>query len=284
MDLDRLANGARWRLQMLPRRLSLLRQHPQLEEENLELSSTVGYKLAARLTFPRGQKSLPGLVISPAIHQGIAELNGPSSPISPAEIAALGYAVLAFDPAGRGQSWGTEDFGGPEHQDDLRVAIRHLAGDPRVKGSIGVLSLSMGVAAAVGCLSQYRDLPVRWLLDWEGPSDREILTAGGTIMVPADGHHLEEDAYWNPREAVRRVGSLPCGYVRLQALPDHAQPREIRHAERMIRAAKSGNLPWFQLNDHARNELPARPNWLPGGPWQANRALLRKLRALNSQT
>lgn len=271
--MNRLLLSAQWRLQLLPRRLSLLRRGVRLETEDLELSSTVGYKLAARITRPVGGG--PGLVISPAIHQGIAELDSPASPVSPAELASLGYEVLAFDPAGRGSSWGTEDFGGPEHQDDLKVAIRALAS--RV-GPVGVLSLSMGVAAAVGALTE--PLPVRWLVDWEGPCDREILTAGGTIMVPADGHSLEDDSYWTPREAVRHLGRLCCGYVRLQALPDHAQPREIRHAERMMRAAQAGNLPWFQLNDHPRGEVPARPNWLPGGPWQANRALLRKLDAL----
>ena len=45
-------------------------------------------------------------------------------------------------------------------------------------------------------------------------------------------------------------------------------------------AAASETLPWFQLNDHARGEVPARPIWLPGGPIAANIAIRRKLRHL----
>ena len=44
-----------------------------------------------------------------------------------------------------------------------------------------------------------------WVIDWEGPCDREIITAGGTIMAPANGHKLTDDDYWHPREAVRQV-------------------------------------------------------------------------------
>ena len=81
-----------------------------------------------------------------------------------------------------------------------------------------------------------------------------------------------------PREAVRWVGSLRCGYHRFQARRDHAQPGELRHAERMMRAAVAGRLPWFQLNDHPRNQLPERPEYHPPGFTVANRILLRKIR------
>jgi hypothetical protein len=117
-------------------------------------------------------------------------------------------------------------------------------------------------------------------VDWEGPCDREIITSGGTSLVPAAGHSLDDDTYWLPREAVRRVGELRCGYVRLQAWPDHAQPDELRHARRMVAAARAGRLPWFQVNDEPRGEAPERPHWIAGGPWASNRAILRKLRAL----
>lgn len=204
---------------------------------------------------------------------------GTDNPVNAHEIAALGYAVLTLDPAGRGESWGEEDFGGLEHQDDVRAAIAWLLKDAACDGTVGVLSLSLGVAAAVGALAG-STLPVRWLVDWEGPSDREIITAGGTILVPAAGHGLDDDTYWRPREAVRSIQRLRCGYVRLQAYPDHAQPAEVRHAERMIRAAAGGSLPFFQINDHPRNELPPRAIWNPGGPLAANASILRKLRAL----
>ncbi|MFZ5477428.1 MAG: alpha/beta hydrolase family protein [Myxococcota bacterium] len=278
MDAARLARALGRRAQATVRRARDVRSGVALAREDVELVSTAGYRLAARVTRPADGDALPGLVVSPAIHEGRAGLEGFLGPVAASEIARLGYAVLTFDPAGRGESWGAEDFGGPEHQDDLRVAIRWMR---EAHARVGVLSLSLGVAAAAGALARWRDeLDVSWLVDWEGPCDREIVTAGGTKMAPADGHALDDEAYWRPREAVRHVGALRCGYVRLQADPDHAQPGEVRHATRMLHAAKAGDVPWLQINDHPRGEVPPRPVWLRGGTWSANRAILRKLAAL----
>lgn len=281
MNSDSVKRAVQWRLQGYQRRL-LARTNPRdLERTELTLLSTAGYQLSACVTRLAGSGPQPGVVVSPGIHQGRAAVEGYDAVVNAAEIAKVGYTVLTFDPAGRGKSWGEEDYGGPEHQDDLRVAIKHLLASPLVDGRVGVLSLSLGIAASVGALARWPDeLPVRWLVDWEGPCDREIITSGGTILVPAAGHTLEDDAYWHPREATRGVGRLACGYVRLQALPDHAQPTEVRHATRMIAAASAGSLPWFQINHHPRGEAPLRPDWLAGGPWASNQAILRKLKSL----
>lgn len=269
-----------WRGTAALRKLRDRRHAAEVRTEAVELHSTAGYRLAATLVRPVSSQRCPGLVISPAIHQGSAALLGNAAVVSAAEIARLGFAVLVHDPAGRGDSWGEEDFGGAEHQDDLRVAIRALAARPDVSGQVGVVALSLGLAAAAGSLARWPELPVPWLLDWEGPCDREIITAGGTRMVPAGGHSLDDDAWWQPREAVAHARALRCGYVRLQAFPDHAQPDELRHARRMLEAARSGSAAWWQLNDHPRGSLPDRPDWLEGGPLAANRAILRKIATL----
>jgi hypothetical protein len=52
---------------------------------------------------------------------------------------------------------------------------------------------------------------------------------------------------------------------------------------RMIHAAAAGDLPWFQINDHPRGEVPPRPIWLPCGRLAANQAILRKVRMLLEQ-
>ena len=267
-----------WRRHRLLRRLAATRSGVRLAQSDVRLLSAAGYPLAARLTRPVDAGPLPGVVVSPAIHHGRDTLDTHDSVVTASEVAALGYAVLTFDPAGRGESWGEEDFGGPEHQDNLRVAVHALRATPNV-ASVAVLSLSFGVVSATAALARFADeLPVRWLLDWEGPSDRDIVTTGGTRLVPAAGHTLTDEDYWRPREAVRHVGGLRCAYVRLQAWPDHAQPGEVRHAERMVHAAAAGGaLPWFQINDHPRRSIPPRPLWLAPGPWAANRAILRKL-------
>jgi hypothetical protein len=47
---------------------------------------------------------------------------------------------------------------------------------------VGVLSLSLGASAVADALAGEAGLAAIWS-DWEGPSDREIITAGGTRLV-----------------------------------------------------------------------------------------------------
>jgi hypothetical protein len=203
-------------------------------------------------------------------------------PITADEVARAGFVALRFDPAGRGESWGEEDFGGPEHQDNVDVALRYLASREDVDANgVGILSISLGVAMAVGAVGRLKT-PAAWVLDWEGPCDREIITAQGTIMAPANGHGLDDEDYWKPREAVQHVAELTCPYIRLQAEWDHAQPGELRHAIRMVQAADAGDLPWFQINDHPRRLLPPRVIWISSGQLAANRAILKKLAGLHN--
>ncbi len=79
------------------------------------------------------------------------------------------------------------------------------------------------------------------------------------------GHGLDDEDYWRPREALRWVGQSGVPYIRYQSSRDHAQPGVTAHARRMIRAAEEGDLPWFQLNDHPRGEVPDEPRWMPVG-------------------
>ena len=64
-------------------------------------------------------------------------------PITADEVARAGFVALRFDPAGRGESWGEEDYGGPEHQDNVEQALRYLAGlDSVDEKRIGIVSIS----------------------------------------------------------------------------------------------------------------------------------------------
>lgn len=254
-----------------------------IEQTPIELVSTVGYRLAATVHRQRGARPGPGVVLCPGIDDGQAIFSTEHAPVRADEIARLGCTVLTFDPAGRGESWGVEDFGGPEHQDNVCCAVEALAAQPSVDGSrVGIVAISLGIAMATGAAAGAHGPRARidWLVDWEGPSDREIITAGGAKMAPAMGHKLDDEVYWQPREAARHVGQLQCGYLRLQSRSDHAQPGELRHAERMIAAAAQGQLPWFQLNQHPPGEVQERPEWLRPGQLAANRAILRAVAEL----
>ena len=69
----------------------------------------------------------PAVLLCPGIDDAGTVFDSWRSPISADEVAALGAVVLHFDPAGRGRSWGAEDYGGNEHQEDVAVAFAHLA-------------------------------------------------------------------------------------------------------------------------------------------------------------
>lgn len=252
-----------------------------VREEPLRLRSSAGYQIDAHVHRPVDASGrLPAVVLCPGIDHPGTHFDTFSMPVTADEVARLGAVVLHFDPAGRGESWGEEDMGGPEHQDDVATAVRYLAARPDVDPDrVGVVAISLGVAMAVGAVA-LEGAAAAWLLDWEGPCDREIITSGGKIMTPALGHAMDDETWWRPREAVRHVGLLRCPYVRLQAELDHAQPGETRHAMRMLHAAAAGSLPWFQINDHPRGEVPPRPVWLPSGTLAANAAILRKIRTL----
>jgi hypothetical protein len=282
--LRNLRDAAVTTVQSVPRRLRRRLKGVPVQRESLRLVSTAGYQLSAAIWRPVAEGRHPGVLLCPGTCDPGTIFEGWTQPLNARELASNGLTVMIFDPAGRGDSWGEEDYGGPEHQDNVRAALLHLAGLPYVDPDrLGVVAISLGLAMACGALAAYADeLPAGWLIDWEGPCDREIITAGGTIMAPAMGHSMKDEVYWRPREAVRHVGKLKCGYLRLQAEVDHAQPGEYRHAERMIRAASEGDLPWFKINDHPRGVVPDQVQWNPAGRGAANRELTRWVKRLSS--
>jgi len=261
----------------------LRRSKVELCVHEIELRSSAGYRIAATLFVPAGAGPIPAVVLCPGSDHHRQAFYGRGAPIRASEVASLGCAVLIFDPSGRGESWGPEDFGGAEHQDNVVTAVRYLRSTSKIAvNGIGLVGISLGVACAVGGARRLAESghPVDWLIDWEGPCDQRTITANQTMNAPAMGHKSDDTSYWSAREAVRHVGHMRAGYLRLQADPDHAQPGELEHAMDMLRAANAGGLPWIRLNAHPVGVLPHEPVWLRSGPLAANRALIRALQSL----
>jgi dienelactone hydrolase len=257
---------------------------PNVDTKTTEVHfySSAGYRIYGTLTQPTGAGSWPGVVLCPGADHDRRVFDTRASPIRTHDLAALGCAVLSYDPSGRGMSWGPEDFGGPEHQDDAASAIKWLREQDCADAThMGLVGISLGVASAVGAARLLAECsaPVSWLIDWEGPCDQRTITANQTMNAPAMGHKADDRTYWAPREAVLHLPHIGCGYHRIQAQPDHAQPDELGHAMTMVTTAANANLPWFKLNDHHEGEAPPTPRWLAPGPLSANRALLRAVRS-----
>ncbi len=249
----------------------------------VQFRSSAGYRITATCTRPITEGRWPAIVLCPGADHDRRYFQSRASPIHPVDIASLGAVVLTYDPSGRGESWGPEDFGGPEHQDNAAQALRFLREqndvDPEQAGLIGI---SLGITSAMGGARILAEAgtPVQWVLDWEGPCDQRTITANQTMNAPAMGHKANDRTYWAPREALTHMPHIQCGYHRLQAHPDHAQPEELDHALAMMAAAAEANLPWFTLNHEKDGVCPANPRWLAPGPLAANRAILAAIRSL----
>lgn len=219
-----------------------------------------GADVAIYLSLPSGAGPFPAIVAAP---RGFASGYGSPPESSIPGFLEAGFAVVRFDPDGRGNSSGTEDKGGKAHQaataEVIRWAIAHEAiADDRV----GVLAYSNGLTMAVGALVHH-DTGARFLVDWEGPSSRKYtagcgLPGGDRPDLVARYAPCEDEAFWADREAVQWIGDLTVPYQRIQWLNDHAHGGLIHdHAVELVQAAIDGGVPWVRLNDLPPNTAPA---------------------------
>ena len=208
-----------------------------------------------------GKSKLPALVLVPG---GIGDSGGMVN--DAARFTEAGFAAVVFDPDGRGKSEGREDYDGYKHQDGLGAVIRFAATLPEVDAKqIGVVTFSYGITMGSGALARYPDLPVRFLVDWEGPADRNYTTTGCHGDSRIAWQPCSDNAWWSEREAVNFVGKLRVPYQRVQSEQDHVQPTNA-HAVDMMNAAVKGGVPWTRLNDYPPNQMydpNAPPQMLP---------------------
>ncbi len=236
---------------------------------------TSGARLYVRVIQPQGwdKGPLPTLVLVPGGTGDSSDFLGPPDRVQ--SIADEGFTVVVFDADGRGHSEGEEDQNGYIHQDGLAEIVRFVATLPEVdEARIGLASWSYGVTMATGALARYPDLPVRFLIDWEGPANRDDTGGCGEDAVGhLQGHPCDDEGFWREREASVFALDLRVPYQRLQSEKDHAQP-DTDHAVLMINNATAeeygghGKAPWTRLNDLEPNTVYAAgalPPMIPEG-------------------
>ncbi len=207
-------------------------------------------------------------------------------------LAEAGMVVVCFNAEGRADaspedslSEGTEDYNGYRNQDGLGAIIEFVHALPYVIGdNIGLRTSSYGITMAAGCLGRYPALPVKYLVDDEGPpnsfvtvhepyaldadstNDKHVLVhdiLGGHYSTTRDSSQINR-SFWEEREADRFIGGFRGRYVRLQGVYDHAQPPadaseaatfdlpplwwQGRHTAIMANAAVAGGVPWVRVN------------------------------------
>jgi len=173
-------------------------------------------------------------------------------------VATDEYAVLHFDADGRGRSAGVEDYNGTIHQEGLHACLETLAALDYVDTSrLGIYAQGYGVVMATGMLARHRLPSVRFLLDFEGPSDRYQVCAdsGGHVPVSPDS-----ESFWQEREAARFIRQVPCAYLRIQTETDHTgRIPDNHHCIALVDSATAkanggaGICVWTRVNDSVMN-------------------------------
>ena len=192
-------------------------------------------------------QALPTLVLVPG---GTAA----GDPQKARQLVDQGFIAIVFDADGRGHSQGNEDMNGYIQQDGLAAIIRAVPAMPGVDSdNIGLVSYSYGITMASGALARYPDLPVKFLIDWEGPANRFDTTVGCKPNPRNQWPDCADEAAWAQREAETFISQIRVPYQRVQSEIDHVQP-DVSNAIDMINAAAQGGVPWVRLNDYPANQ------------------------------
>jgi len=238
--------------------------------------------------------AFPAVILVPGgINPGRMEVHGADA----RALSEEGMCVVSFNAEGRIdtlapddlRSEGVEDFNGFHHQDGLANLIEYIAGLDFVNvDNIGLKSQSYGITMAAGCLGRHPDLPVKYLVDGEGPPFSFVTCHGPrylagdmqkyTTVLDIFGREATwQDStqpnlnWWYEREAINFIGQFRGAYLRLQATWDHAQPPESpaematyhhpggwpgggpawyqnKHTSDIVNAAVAGGVPWVRVN------------------------------------
>lgn len=232
-----------------------------------------GARLAVVANTPEGPCPYPLVVlVAGGLSAGETYFGGPGIA---RRLAGLGYAVVHFDPDGRGKSAGVEDYNGTVHQEGLSAVIARAITDLLVDpGSVVVAGFCFGATMAAGALARHPELPIRLFLDWEGPANRDDVRAGASVLGWALPSESVADGWWREREESTFIKGVEAPYQRVEGTPNHLRlepsgcldlvGRAVRRAQREGRQP-----PWTRLNGNAPNHPwttadPAR--WLPRLP------------------
>lgn len=245
-------------------------------ERHWVTNPTSGASLYVEVVYPatHTEGRLPALVLVPGGRSDSSGFLRPGPGGSDAKrLADYGFAVIVFDPDGRGASSGSEDENGSVQQDGLAAVIEQAASLPSVDaGRLGLVSYSYGVTMAAGALARHPKLPVLFFIDWEGPANRDDTGGCNTDdLGHLKGHPCDDESFWSEREASTFMTSIAVPYQRLQSRVDHVQP-DVDHAILLISQATSetfgghGCSPWTRLNDLPPNRVYTKssPPPLPG--------------------
>lgn len=254
----------------------------------LWIDAPEGARIYAHVHKPESKGPHPGVVIVPGAKSAGTDYDRPAGFLIAADIARAGFAVIHYDPAGRGRTEGVEDFWGVRHQEELKYVVEAFAKEANVDGgNIGLFSFSIGIVIATGSLARFKIPDVKYLFDWEGPSNRFNATKSENFNRILE-RPVTDDYFWDTREACNYIKDIECGYFRYQGEYDHVQGAYRGHAVELLNGATNGKALWTQCNDNPLNTLfdEARLSnykWVPRRENHKKR-IIKYLRSLSAHT
>lgn len=225
------------------------------------------------------------------INPGRMEINAPEA----IALAEAGMIVVCFNSEGRVDSRndsdvlseGIEDYNGFRNQNTLADIFKYVLELPYVaKDNIGIRTQSFGITMGIGCAARYPHLPIKYIVDGEGPTESYVTVQEPWALFSPNEHpnhnkyktvygilghfstyrdsSAENLKFWEEREAIRFVGNFNGMYLRLQAEWDHSQPPscdseiemfhqppfwwQCKHTCDIVNAAVDGGVPWVRVN------------------------------------
>lgn len=265
--------------------------------EPFEIVAPSGNRLYGLIRRPNPQEypelCFPAVVLVPGgINPGRMLAHGIDAEV----LSGSGMVVVTFNAEGRVDespddilSEGTEDYNGFRQQDGLCAIVSYIMEQPYViPENVGISTQSYGITMGAGCVGRYPEIPIKYLVDGEGPSSSFTTCHGPRFLAGDVGKyetvkrifpHLatwqdrsqENLDWWAEREAVQWISAFRGAYLRLQATWDHAQPPDNesqiarfyrpdgwtdgapawwhnKHATDMVNAAVNGGVPWVRVN------------------------------------
>ncbi len=213
----------------------------------------VGPRVPETVTFASGALTLHGrltLPVGPGPHPGLVLVQG-SGPatrrLAPFEqyFAHLGFAVLAFDKRGAGESqgdWRTASF--DDLAADVTAAVDYLRGRPEVDGArVGLWGVSQG--GWVGTLAALRSPAVRFV----------VMHAGSGVTVWENVAHEDASGMRDAGLSAAEVAEGQAWAAKLYRMASDGAP----YAEVMRAAAAARGKPYADLVWLAR--LPESSPW-----------------------
>ena len=265
--------------------------------EPFEIVAPSGNRLYGLIRRPNPQEypelCFPAVVLVPGgINPGRMLAHGRDAEV----LSGSGMVVVTFNAEGRVDespddilSEGTEDYNGFRQQDGLCAIVSYIMEQSYViPDNVGISTQSYGITMGAGCVGRYPEIPIKYLVDGEGPSSSFTTCHGprflagevekyNTVKRIFPNLAIWQDSsqenldWWAEREAVNLIGDFRGYYLRLQAKWDHAQPPDNeaqiarfyrpngwtegapawwhnKHAADMVNAAVNGGVPWVRVN------------------------------------